>query len=183
MEATHAAKNAARSAADRADRRRHRREERNDRNKGRNDTFATLIGESETCTACETDFDVRDLLRGEDGAICMDCDLQQLEDVRSAGSRRDLTSLVGMALLLLISAGCLQRLEHANDGRDPYFFMMAAGLFGLISILAMVTTARELRFDLPYRDPVVLAKHAIALVLGLITVAVNTWVFYTAFML
>ncbi len=146
-----------------------------------------LIGKSEACSACGTVFDVRGLVLGEDGAICMDCDLEQQEDERYAGGRWDVTNLLAVLFLFLVSAlgGAAALGEVHGAGyplRDEAIITLATGLFGALSALATITSIRELPFDLPGRDAVVLTKRAATITLGWAAFAISVWAFITLLM-
>jgi len=150
------------------------------------DDIGTLAGhgQSETCTRCRRDFAVSALLRGSEGAICLGCGLQIEHQARARQSRWDLSKLVAAVILLVLSSTSVPLVGGlaliGEQAWHPVFFLGGTTLGGMLSCLLVVSTLRDLRFDLAARDPILLGKHMFTLAFATVVNGVVAGVFCAA---
>lgn len=139
----------------------------------------------ECCSDCGAVFNTGLLLRGDTGPICNTCDLEQVQKVQTRSRRRDWTTLTGISLLLVLSASPIPILSGLQvlGGLEILLFAMTSVVLGTFSAMSIAGSLRELRYDFPARDPIVLAKHMVGLAFATVTNSLNTWVFVTTLML
>ena len=153
------------------------------------DAIGTLagLGETELCTGCRQPFTVSALLRGPDGALCLRCDLERESGLRVRQSRLEVSKLLAVGILLCLSAAAIPGvLPLGLVQHQPWHgpaFALGGVLAGTASSLLIFSTLRDLRFDLPAGDPVLLGKHMFTLSFATVVNAVAAGVFAAALFL
>ncbi len=139
----------------------------------------------ESCTHCGVVHNTGRLLRQADGPVCLQCDAEKYQVRQTSRARRKIGIPVLISAVLVASAVAVPVLLVIGSLSVTHVALFLSGssvAFSLCSV-CIYETLRELRYDLPRRDPIVLAKHMFSLSFATVTNAIAVWIFVSALLL